>query len=129
MRKHRISWIFVITLVFAAFTIGFFLGKTQDRDEISVSVPAGFMTMPAAQPEQETSLPQETREVTFPISINSAQKEELMALPGIGEILAERILAYREEIGSFSAPEDLLNVEGIGKKRLEEILNLITIGG
>ena len=52
-----------------------------------------------------------------------------MALPGIGEVLAERIVAYREENGNFSSPEELLNVEGVGKKRLEEILDLITIGG
>ena len=44
-------------------------------------------------------------------------------------MIAERIVAYRDENGSFDAPEELLNVEGIGKKRLEEILDLITIGG
>ena len=56
-------------------------------------------------------------------------KEEFMALPGIGETLAERIIAYRKVHGSFSRPEDLLNVEGMGKKRFEEILDLIIIGG
>ena len=40
-----------------------------------------------------------------------------------------RILSYREEAGGFSRIEDLLNVEGIGKKRFEDILDLITIGG
>lgn len=52
-----------------------------------------------------------------------------MALPGIGEVLARRILAYRDQNGSFSTVEELLNVDGIGKKRLEEIWDLITIGG
>ena len=52
-----------------------------------------------------------------------------MALPGIGEVLAERILNFREEHGNFSSVDELLNVEGIGKKRLEEILDLITVGG
>ena len=52
-----------------------------------------------------------------------------MTLPGIGEVLALRIIAYREDNGGFRAPEELLNVEGIGKKRLEEIMDLITLGG
>ena len=52
-----------------------------------------------------------------------------MALPGIGETLALRILSYREKHGSFSRVEELLNVEGIGKKRFEEILDLIIILG
>ena len=87
------------------------------------------MTAPSVTTEPERAETEETRVISFPISINDADKESLMALPGIGEVLAQRILDYRDENGAFSAPEALLNVEGIGKKRLEEILDLITIGG
>lgn len=52
-----------------------------------------------------------------------------MVLPGIGEVLAERILLYRTEHGPFTYVEQLLYVEGIGEKKLEELLDLITIGG
>ena len=52
-----------------------------------------------------------------------------MALPGIGQVLAQRIISYREEYGSFQTVEDLMNVEGIGEKRMEDILDLITTGG
>lgn len=129
MRKPRISVLVVITIVFAAFTIGFFLGRNQNRNELSVSVPVRNLTVPTENTAPGSEPEEETTAISFPISINLAGKEELMVLPGIGDVLAQRILEYREENGFFSAPEELLNVEGIGKKRLEEILDFITIGG
>lgn len=129
MRKPGISPLLLITIIFAVFSAGFFLGRNQNRNTVSVSLPAEFMTVPSVTTEPERAETEETRVISFPISINDADKESLMALPGIGEVLAQRILDYRDENGAFSAPEALLNVEGIGKKRLEEILDLITIGG
>lgn len=129
MRKPKISALPLITIVFAAFTIGFFLGRSQNGNDLAVSVPGEFMTVPVSQPNSPTEPTEETTGISFPISINQAGKEELMALPGIGEVLAERILDFREENGDFDSPEELLNVEGVGKKRLEEILDLITVGG
>lgn len=129
MRKPGISILLVITIIFAAFTAGLFLGRNQSGDMLQVSVPASFLTTPTQPPEQPPAVTEETNIITFPIDINNARKEEFMALPGIGEVLAERILDHRTENGPFSAPEELLNVEGIGKKRLEEIIELITIGG
>ena len=61
------------------------------------------------------------------LDINSATAEQLQQLPGIGEKIAERIIKYREENGPFSKIEDLLNVEGIGEKKLEKIKPLIEI--
>ena len=129
MRKPGISPLLVITILFAVFSAGFFLGRNQNRNTVSVSLPAEFMTVPSVATDPERAETEETRVISFPISINDGDKESLMALPGIGEVLAQRILDYRDENGAFSAPEELLNVEGIGKKRLEEILDLITIGG
>ena len=55
------------------------------------------------------------------ININTALAQELTALPGIGLIMAERIIEYREDHGKFKTPDDLKKVKGIGDKKFEEI--------
>ena len=62
------------------------------------------------------------------IDLNSATVEQLTLLPGIGETLAQRIIAYLETVGPFRQPEDLLKVKGIGRDCLSEIQNYIMIG-
>lgn len=66
-------------------------------------------------------------EIRLILDINTATKEELVRLPGIGEVTAERILLYREEQGKFHKTEDLMNVRGIGKKKFEQLKSLITV--
>ena len=55
------------------------------------------------------------------INVNKADAETLTRLEGIGPTLAERIVAYREENGAFESLDELLNVNGIGEKKLEKI--------
>jgi comEA protein len=62
------------------------------------------------------------------LDLNTAPIEELVRLPGIGPVLGERIIAYREEHGRFTAIDELLAVNGIGPKVLEEIREQVTIG-
>jgi competence protein ComEA len=62
------------------------------------------------------------------LDINSAGLEELEKLPGIGPVLARRILETRRELGGFKNPGEILKVPGIGTKRLESITPLITLG-
>ena len=59
------------------------------------------------------------------ININSADKETLMTLPGIGEAKADAIIAYREKTGGFSSAEELMNVEGIAEKLYSGLAELI----
>ncbi len=60
------------------------------------------------------------------VSINSATKEELMTLTGIGEAKAEDIIKYREENGQFKTIEDIKNVSGIGDSLFAKIKENIT---
>lgn len=68
-------------------------------------------------------------ETAFPrVNINTATAEELTGLPGIGEVLAARILAYREENGAFSDASELMQVPGIGAATFEGLKAGITTG-
>lgn len=61
------------------------------------------------------------------VNINTASKEELMSLNGIGEATADKIIAYREENGKFNSIEDIQNVKGIGEAKFNNIKENICI--
>lgn len=61
------------------------------------------------------------------INLNSATLEDLMTLPKIGEVTANRIIEYRATHGGFISIEELINVKGIGAKTLERIKNEVSI--
>ena len=61
------------------------------------------------------------------ININTATKQQLLYLPGIGEVTADRILKYRAEAGKFSNVDELSAVKGMSKKKIENLRPLITI--
>jgi competence protein ComEA len=61
------------------------------------------------------------------LDLNRASAEDLQRLPGIGEVLAKRVVEARTSKGSFTAIEELLEVKGIGEKKLERLRPLITV--
>ena len=89
-------------------------------------------TIPSrSNPSTQTDKPKETQpkkeEITFPVNINTASAKELDALPGIGEVLAQRIIDYRNANGPFQSVDDLIKVKGIGEKTLEKIKPYATV--
>jgi competence protein ComEA len=61
------------------------------------------------------------------LDLNRASAGELESLPGIGAVLAQRVIAFRESAGGFRAVEDLREVKGIGSKKFERIRSLVTV--
>ena len=113
-----------LTLVFAAFIAGLFLGRNFNRQPVQIQ-PLPAVTAAAVPPLSLVTEP------TAPsiININTSTVEEIQVLPGIGPLLAQRIVEYREENGPFETNGELMNVSGIGEKKLEEIWDYITVGG
>lgn len=72
-----------------------------------------------------TPLSQE--ELDTRIDLNTATFDQLITLPGIGEVTAERILIFRKERGRFRYVEDLLFVRGIGEKKLSGLRDLVYV--
>ncbi len=75
----------------------------------------------------ELHIAQFVKKLTEPLDLNTATLEELIDLPGIGPVLAQRILEYRQTHGGFRSVEELLNVRGIGPKRLEQVRPRVTV--
>ena len=61
------------------------------------------------------------------VNLNTAGKEELMTLSGIGESRADAIIAYREANGPFGSVEEIMNIEGIKEKMFEKIRGSIEV--
>lgn len=62
-----------------------------------------------------------------PVNINTATVEELAQLPGVGEVIARRIVRHREKSGKFRTVEELLVVRGISRKKLDQLRPYVTV--
>jgi competence protein ComEA len=81
-------------------------------------LPSASPKLAAAERPAETKAPVAEKAA---VDLNSSTVEGLAAVPGIGPVLAERIVKWREQNGPFRRVEDLLKVQGIGEKSLEKL--------
>lgn len=61
------------------------------------------------------------------VSVNTATAAQLETLPGVGPVLAQRIIAYRESHGRFTSVEQLRDVPGVGERRLADLRAAVTL--
>ena len=102
----------------AAFLCALAVLSAQDRQE----------RIPGAVIETEVEVPREEIAPDFPpVDLNTATAEELDTLPGIGESLAGRIIAYREANGPFGSIEEIMEVSGIGEAKFAELKDRVTV--
>ena len=117
----------------------------NDRERLAgailiVTVAAGILTGMLGREKTGRTLPGENQKETsdscdqsrhnyVKLDINTATREELMALPSIGPTRAGAIIDWRDRNGPFERVEDLVQVKGIGKKTLAAIKKYICAGG
>ena len=118
MKKQ--GWILIgITGAFLCLLIGIFVGRITDHGYIPAQAAIDAYT----QPTVNGTIAYDGR-----IDLNTATVQQLQLLPGIGPTLAQRIIDYREEHGNFTTIEELMEVNGIGEKKFEDMKPYVKIG-
>lgn len=94
----------------------------------SAAVAPGTDYTISVQRQTPAAVTPEPPEPKGPVNINTAGEDELRSLTGIGPVLAQRIIDYREANGPFRSVEELLEVSGIGEATLEKFREDVVIG-
>ena len=103
--------------------------ETTTKSAGSTTAPVR-QTEPAQPDAAKLAFPEEAEpEISYPLDLNAATAEELETLPGVGAILAERIVSYREAVGGFQTLEELQQVNGIGSGIYSQIAPYLFIIG
>lgn len=99
--------------------------RLRDGDVVIIAAMPGHSGSPAIG---ATAAPVMADSGGARVNLNTASAAELVALPGIGDTIAGRVIAYREEHGPFRAVDDLIHVQGLSAKTIDSLRELVTVG-
>lgn len=146
-KKLSFSLMLAVTILYVIIIITLLLirnmpqADTPRTEQYKASIDTTTEFVSATTVEFQASSVPETTEETYVnsgavstlnngrININTATAEDLILLPGIGKVLANRIIEYREANGPFKTVAEIDNVSGIGQGKLNAIVDYITVGG
>ena len=112
--KKAFGWsVLIIASVCLVFLAGLFTGRNTNSASTFATVGRTIIYL--------------TEPADSPVNLNTADAETLETLPGIGTVLAQRIIEHRTELGGFTSIQQLLDVEGIGNKTVENIIEYICL--
>lgn len=121
MKKGGTILLLGLTIAFIGFIIGMLVGRNIHKEPVTIQLTTESTNHTVVTLDSGSTVPAER------ININTASEKVLDTLPGIGPVLASRIVEYRQEHGPFQQTTDLSCVEGIGPEKLLAILDLITV--
>lgn len=128
MKISSTAILLAVTLAFAAFIGGFYLGRNTAGHTVELSAGTAATRTDTALPSAgNTAAASPTESKPLRVNINTATVAELQQLPSIGPKLAQRIVDYRNEFGPFQSVAQLTLVEGIAQGILDKIMDYITV--
>jgi len=95
------------------------------RKLLAAILPAALcllLLVPLASAQEENKKPKP------PVNLNTASVAELARLPGVGQVIARRIVRHRQRSGPFRKVDELLVIRGISQAKLEKLRPLVTVG-
>lgn len=122
--KEKTVLIFLCVSFLIGAGISFYRNQQYKKNLEKITIMLNDSTQPKIYAED--SLETETN-LSNLININTASQKELEALPGIGPVLAQRIIEYRKANKGFKSIEEILKVSGIGPKKYSALKDKITV--